>query len=58
MKVLQNRDGAFQDVEVMAPDFDCEYIWLWNESDASNRLDLGREQMRQLRDALDELLGK
>lgn len=45
-----------QDVEVMAPDYGREYIWLWNESDASNRIDLNQSQMIQLRDLLNQLL--
>lgn len=47
----------FEDIEVAAPDFDAAHIWLWDDHDGENRIDLSREQMRELRDLLTEILG-
>jgi hypothetical protein len=50
------RDPEFTDIELMAPDLDADYIWLWDADGADHRIDLSRKQMRELRDALNELL--
>jgi hypothetical protein len=50
--------SGFDAIEIMAPDFDAAYVWLWQEKDGENRLDLSRHQMRQLRDVLNEILGR
>ena len=47
-------DDGFDTIEVMAPDYDKEYIWLWLADDPDIRIDLSRKQARQLRDVLDE----
>ena len=46
----------FDAVELMAPDFDAERVWLWLEEDGDNRIDLSREQARALRDLLTRVL--
>ena len=45
----------FDDIEVMAPDYDKEYLWLW-DSEANNRIDLSRDQLRELKDFLQEIV--
>lgn len=55
LRVLNGGDG-FDDIEVMAPDYDKEFLWLWRAEDGENRIDLNRDQLRQLRDLLNELL--
>jgi hypothetical protein len=52
------RDPEFSDIELMAPDYDCRYVWIWDEGDGENRIDLSRKQMRELRDVLTEILGR
>jgi len=52
------KDPEFADIELMAPDLDVEYIWLWDAGHGENRIDLSRKQIRELRDVLNELLGR
>lgn len=49
-------DDEFDAVELMAPDYDAESVWLWLDADGANRIDLSRKQMRELRDALNRYL--
>jgi hypothetical protein len=51
-------DPPMDTIEVMAPDYDVERIWLWLDENAENRLDLSRQQMRELHKALGAILGK
>lgn len=44
-------DLGFDDIEVMAPDYDQEYLWLW-DTDGENRIDLSRKQLEQLCDLI------
>ena len=46
----------FSDIEVMAPDYGKEYLWLWRADDGEARIDLSRDQLEQLRDLLNEIL--
>lgn len=55
LKVLSGGTD-FDDVEIMAPDYGKEYLWLWHEETAANRIDLSRDQLRELRDFLNEML--
>ena len=55
-KLIDAPPEDFERIEVMAPDYDVAHIWLWDDNDGENRIDLGRQQMRQLRDVLNELL--
>lgn len=57
-KLMDKPNGECHALEVMAPDYDAEYVWLWLDRDGENRLDLSRHQMRQLRDVLNEILGR
>ena len=52
------KDKGETTLELMAPDYGAERVWLWEEQDGANRLDLSREQMRQLRNALNRALGR
>jgi hypothetical protein len=56
--IRDKRPDEYPSVEVMAPDFDAPYVWLWLDDSGDNRLDLSRAQMRQLRDVLNEILGR
>lgn len=53
---LKGIAGEFDDVEVMAPDYDVERIWLWSCPEGADRIDLSLEQAKKLRDYLDKLL--
>jgi hypothetical protein len=55
LKIL-NGGSDFDDIEVMAPDYGKEYLWLWQEADGENRIDLSRDQLREFRDFLNEIL--
>jgi hypothetical protein len=44
----------FDDIEIMAPDYDKESFWMWRAYDGENRIDFSLEQMRALRDWLNE----
>ena len=46
----------FCDIEVMAPDYGKEYLWLWRADDGEARIDLSLEQLHQLRNFLNEIL--
>lgn len=46
----------FNDVEVMAPDYDAEYVWLWPANDTDGRIDLSKHQLRALRNFINDLL--
>lgn len=50
------KDPEFDAVELMAPDYDVDHLWIWLEADGANRIDLSRKQMRELRDALNRYL--
>ena len=44
-------------VEVMAPDYDAEYVWLWyDDVDLNDRINLNRKQLVQLSAAIDRIL--
>jgi hypothetical protein len=59
VQLCELRGGVdFEDVEVMAPDLDVEFVWLWMAKDGDARIDLSREQCRELRDALNEILSR
>ncbi len=51
-------DPDFDDIEVMAPDYDKEYVWLWQggEHGTENRIDISRSQLVQLSRVIDEIL--
>ena len=51
-------DPDFDDIEVMAPDYDKEYVWLWQggEHGTDNRIDISRSQLVQLSRVIDEIL--
>ena len=54
--LILNGGTDFDDIEVMAPDYGKEYLWFWREEDGEVRIDLSRDQLRQLRDFLNEIL--
>jgi hypothetical protein len=41
--------NSFEDIEIMAPDYDKAFYWMWTE-DGDNRIDFSKDQMRALRD--------
>lgn len=51
-------DPDFDDIEVMAPDYGKEYVWLWQggEHGTDQRIDLSRSQLTQLAALIDEIL--
>lgn len=58
LKTLKGGSDSY-DVEVMAPDYDCTSIWLWPSAvDDNDRIDLSRDQLRELRTIIDEVLAK
>jgi len=45
----------FDDIDVMAPDYSKEFLWLWESESGDNRLNLSRDQLRQLKALLIDL---
>jgi hypothetical protein len=57
LKVLRGGKD-FEDIEIMAPDYDMEYVWLWPANDTDGRIDLSKAQLRELRGFINDLLGE
>jgi hypothetical protein len=55
VQLLELRDPEFETVELMSPDFDMDYFWLWPApADVDQRIDLSRKQILELRDWLNK----
>jgi len=58
LKLLTDTDYDFDDIEVMAPDYSKEYVWLWQggEDGMDQRIDISRSQLTQFVALINEIL--